>query len=517
MAVKEKFVLRWNEYSLQMCSSLQDLRQASELFDITLAVENKQILAHKLVLSASSPFFRNVIKNNPHHHPLVYLKGVKYSSLASILNFMYHGEVSVAQDELTSFLNVAEDLKVKGLTQGQEPERNGTNNTSNHADKPNESHSNTQKSAPIAKSVPIERPLPSSSNSDEIKVSKVINSNKRTKPVEPAISPEKRLKPSRPDEDIVEIDAPSPTQKRSKKSTSEKSIERSKTKVGTHVERKPKVRTHVERKSTSEVEIEIERELINEKAKTVIAALTDGLSKNEKIDNGPEITAAPGLIRRSGRKIKLTLKATEKQPSLDGSSKDEDEEDEVEVGDDDEEEEEVEVGEDDDMEDVEDYGTLKTEITFAETEVEVGNVPEIPVLADQGFDDQNLFLARPESSSSSRDTDNTKAVIATLNEALDDLTKDYVTQMASKDWKCLSCSKLFYSKMQSQLHVENDHLTSQGHVCPTCFTQFPTIKAVKDHVSAGCKRMKEEDVVIDDRYDDDEVQCVQEEIPLIDL
>jgi len=502
-------VLRWNEYSLQMCSSLQDLRQASELFDITLAVENKQILAHKLVLSASSPFFRNVIKNNPHHHPLVYLKGVKYSSLASILNFMYHGEVSVAQDELTSFLNVAEDLKVKGLTQGQEPERNGTNNTNNQADNPNESHSNKPKSAPI------ERPLPSSSNSDEIKVSKVINSNKRTKPVEPAISPEKRLKPSRPEEDIVEIDAPSPTQKRSKKSTSEKSIERSKTKrptskVGTQVERKP----HVERKSTSEVEIEIERELINEKAKTVIAALTDGLSKNEKIDNGPEITAAPGLIRRSGRKIKKTLKATEKQPSLDGSSKDEDEEDEVEEGDD--EEEEVEVGEDD-MEDVEDYGTLKTEITFAETEVEVGNVPEIPVLADQGFDDQNLFGARSESSSSNRDSENTKAVIATLNEALDDLTKDYVTQMASKDWKCLSCSKLFYSKMQSQLHVENDHLTSQGHVCPTCFTQFPTIKAVKDHVSAGCKRMKEEDVVIDDRYDDDEVQCVQEEIPLIDL
>lgn len=516
MAVKEKFVLRWNEYSLQMCSSLQDLRQASELFDITLAVENKQILAHKLVLSASSPFFRNVIKNNPHHHPLVYLKGVKYSSLASILNFMYHGEVSVAQDELTSFLNVAEDLKVKGLTQGQEPERNGTNNTNNHVDNPNESHSNKPKSAPIAKSVPIERPLPSSSNSDEIKVSKVINSNKRTKPVEPAISPEKRLKPSRPEEDIVEIDAPSPPQKRSKKSTSEKSIERSKTKrptskVGMQVERKP----HIERKSTSEVEIEIERELINEKAKTVIAALTDGLSKNEKIDNGPEITAAPGLIRRSGRKIKKTLKATEKQPSLDGSSKDEDEEDEVEEGDD-EEEEEVEVGEDD-MEDVEDYGTLKTEITFAETEVEVGNVPEIPVLADQGFDDQNLFGARSESSSSNRDSENTKAVIATLNEALDDLTKDYVTQMASKDWKCLSCSKLFYSKMQSQLHVENDHLTSQGHVCPTCFTQFPTIKAVKDHVSAGCKRMKEEDVVIDDRYDDDEVQCVQEEIPLIDL
>ena len=34
---------------------------------------------------------------------------------------MYHGEVNVAQDELNSFLAVAEDLQVKGLTQSQSP------------------------------------------------------------------------------------------------------------------------------------------------------------------------------------------------------------------------------------------------------------------------------------------------------------------------------------------------------------------------------------------------------------
>ena len=39
--------------------------------------------------------------------------------LQAILNFMYHGEVSVAQGDLNSFLAVAEDLKVKGLTQKQ--------------------------------------------------------------------------------------------------------------------------------------------------------------------------------------------------------------------------------------------------------------------------------------------------------------------------------------------------------------------------------------------------------------
>ena len=38
----------------------------------------------------------------------------------AVLNFMYHGEVNVAQEELNSFLSVAEDLQVKGLTQGQD-------------------------------------------------------------------------------------------------------------------------------------------------------------------------------------------------------------------------------------------------------------------------------------------------------------------------------------------------------------------------------------------------------------
>merc|ERR1712013_651097 len=69
-------------------------------------------------LSACSPFFRTVLRRNRHEHPLLYLKGVKYADLVSVLNFMYHGEVNVAQEELNSFLAVAEDLKVKGLTQG---------------------------------------------------------------------------------------------------------------------------------------------------------------------------------------------------------------------------------------------------------------------------------------------------------------------------------------------------------------------------------------------------------------
>ena len=40
-----------------------------------------------------------------------------------ILDFMYHGEVNVAQEELDKFLEVAETLKIKGLTQGSNGSR----------------------------------------------------------------------------------------------------------------------------------------------------------------------------------------------------------------------------------------------------------------------------------------------------------------------------------------------------------------------------------------------------------
>ena len=56
---------------------------------------------------------RNILRRNPHQHPLLYLKGVKHKELVAVLNFMYQGEVNVAQEELNSFLAVAEDLRVK--------------------------------------------------------------------------------------------------------------------------------------------------------------------------------------------------------------------------------------------------------------------------------------------------------------------------------------------------------------------------------------------------------------------
>ena len=133
MGDTEKFCLRWNDFESNISGAFRELREDKDFFDVTLACDDDQMQAHKVILSACSPFFRSILRRNKHEHPLLYLKGVKYTELLSILNFMYMGEVNVAQEELNSFLSVAEDLKVKGLTQSNSGQ--AKSNKTNHVRK----------------------------------------------------------------------------------------------------------------------------------------------------------------------------------------------------------------------------------------------------------------------------------------------------------------------------------------------------------------------------------------------
>merc|ERR1719278_537688 len=117
MASSEKFCLRWNDFESNVSTAFPDLREEKDFFDVTLACEDSQLQAHKVIIAACSPFFRDILRRNPHQHPLLYLKGVKHRQLESVLDFVYHGEVNVAQNDLNSFLAVAEELQIKGLTQ----------------------------------------------------------------------------------------------------------------------------------------------------------------------------------------------------------------------------------------------------------------------------------------------------------------------------------------------------------------------------------------------------------------
>ncbi|XP_053962310.1 protein tramtrack, beta isoform isoform X2 [Anastrepha ludens] len=113
----QRFCLRWNNHQSNLLSVFDQLLHAETFTDVTLAVDGQYLKAHKMVLSACSPYFNALFVNHPEKHPIVILKDVPYSDMKSLLDFMYRGEVSVDQERLTAFLRVAESLRIKGLTE----------------------------------------------------------------------------------------------------------------------------------------------------------------------------------------------------------------------------------------------------------------------------------------------------------------------------------------------------------------------------------------------------------------
>ena len=121
MRSPENFVLKWKDFGDNIFSSFQELRRSSDFSDVTLvSSDGERVQAHQLILSLSSEFFKQALPNQHQHQPyhpmLVYMRGVDSVSLSHLVNFFYHGEVKIEQDLLASFLALAQELGVKGLT-----------------------------------------------------------------------------------------------------------------------------------------------------------------------------------------------------------------------------------------------------------------------------------------------------------------------------------------------------------------------------------------------------------------
>ena len=116
MNTSEKFCLRWNDFKENINSAFVSLRKDTDFTDVTLACEDgHQVDAHKVILASSSPFFRDMLTRNKHAHPLIYMRGMKSEDLVAIVDFLYYGEANIYQENLDTFLNIAEELQLKGL------------------------------------------------------------------------------------------------------------------------------------------------------------------------------------------------------------------------------------------------------------------------------------------------------------------------------------------------------------------------------------------------------------------
>lgn len=77
-------------------------------------LSGKTFKAHKLILAACSKHFQEIFEATPLGSSLiVILDGTSSTNMASLLEFMYRGEVQISQERLSSFLKTADNLQVK--------------------------------------------------------------------------------------------------------------------------------------------------------------------------------------------------------------------------------------------------------------------------------------------------------------------------------------------------------------------------------------------------------------------
>jgi len=120
MIRQEQFHLEWNDFQVGIVSTFQELRNKRDFSDVTLVCEdNQRMRAHKLILSKSCEFFQAVLEEEQSSHPVIYMRGVSRDVMESLVDFIYVGAVSIPQDLINEFLDLAQDLKIRGLVKNE--------------------------------------------------------------------------------------------------------------------------------------------------------------------------------------------------------------------------------------------------------------------------------------------------------------------------------------------------------------------------------------------------------------
>ena len=130
---KGQIDLKCSNFLANVFSSFNTLHNSDLFTDVTLVSDdNKTIQAHKLILSAGSEYFRDILSDKSHPHPMLCLDGISSEYLACIIKYLYVGEVSVPQSNLQKFLMIANKLKCFGLNEeGPEKEKGQGQNFDN--------------------------------------------------------------------------------------------------------------------------------------------------------------------------------------------------------------------------------------------------------------------------------------------------------------------------------------------------------------------------------------------------
>lgn len=93
---QQLYSLRWHDFQSSILSSFRHLRDVEDFVDVTLACDGKSFTAHKMVLSACSPYFRHLLK----------VSSFQYSFLRSFVR-------TIKEEETTTHTKKCVNLSLK--------------------------------------------------------------------------------------------------------------------------------------------------------------------------------------------------------------------------------------------------------------------------------------------------------------------------------------------------------------------------------------------------------------------
>ena len=112
----EKYRIAWQPHSDHLKSMMKGLMMSEDFADVTLVTEDKKhIKAHRNIISSWSPFFREIFQKDRNSNMIIFLKGLQFSELESIMQYIYLGEATVFKERIDEFLTVAKSLEIKEL------------------------------------------------------------------------------------------------------------------------------------------------------------------------------------------------------------------------------------------------------------------------------------------------------------------------------------------------------------------------------------------------------------------
>ncbi|KAK7869421.1 hypothetical protein R5R35_008150 [Gryllus longicercus] len=118
--------LSWEDHTSGLATEFKSLLDNNSFVDCTISVEGQSLKAHRLVLSACSPYFHKLFCEETEDHPLVILLDESFQNLKAVIDFMYLGVTQIPEGNYRAFVTLAKSLEVKGLSQVSDNVPGGT-------------------------------------------------------------------------------------------------------------------------------------------------------------------------------------------------------------------------------------------------------------------------------------------------------------------------------------------------------------------------------------------------------